>query len=539
MGYLIRRELVSRLCVWRTLFIFICGLVFAGVACGGGQAHDARPQRSVKAPNVAFDPLPIDEERRYGPAEGKKIKLFILSGQSNMVGQGVSAELPRSLQRGNERVLMFEDGKWQPLRPLRNFFGPEIAFGQAISRALRGETIGIVKQAVGGTGVLAWNPNWTKEKADLTGDGRKGDLWKALTDKVRQGCNAADCEVMGFVWQQGGKDMKNIVTGRQYLANLTELVEGLRKETGESDLPFVLGSYRFDGTPDDLTDFDPASVKIDPMRLGGAYVLKAQWDAQTALAPAKTVVLRGLERHPQNVHYNTNGQLDLGRLLAEGYLELASNADKVRGAFRVIEDDPALPRALIIGDSISIGYTVGVRGLLDGKVNVHRVPENCAHTTKGLEAIDEWLGEKKWDVIHFNWGLHDLKYVDENYKKVLPEDGGKQVNVAKIYAANLEKLVKRLKKTGAGLIFATTTPVVKGAAGRIAGDSVKYNVVAERVMRKHGVAINDLYSLALAHQDEIQKPANVHFEPEGSEMMAEQVAAKIVEALPSRRQGLE
>ncbi|MCK5174613.1 MAG: hypothetical protein KAR47_14565, partial [Planctomycetes bacterium] len=396
--------------------------MFTGVVCGGGgQTQDARPQRSIKAPNVAFDPLPIDEERRYGPAEGKKIKLFILSGQSNMVGQGVSAELPRSLQRGNERVLIFEDGKWQPLRPLRNFFGPEIAFGQAISRALRGETIGIVKQAVGGTGVLAWNPNWTKEKADLTGDGRKGDLWKALTDKVRQGRNAADCEVMGFVWQQGGKDMKNIVTGRQYLANLTELVEGLREETGVSDLPFVLGSYRFDGMPDDLTDFDPASVKIDPTRLGGAYVLKAQWDAQTALAPAKTVVLRGLERHPQNVHYNTNGQLDLGRLLAEGYLELAASASGGKGAFRAIEDDPALPRALIIGDSISIGYTSGVRGLLGGKVNVHRVPENCAHTTKGLEALDEWLGEKKWDVIHFNWGLHDLKYVDENYKKVLPE----------------------------------------------------------------------------------------------------------------------
>ena len=77
MGNLIWREIILRVCVRRTLFIFICGLVFTGVVCGGGgQTQDARPQRSIKAPNGAFDPLPIDEERQYGPAEGKKIKLF-------------------------------------------------------------------------------------------------------------------------------------------------------------------------------------------------------------------------------------------------------------------------------------------------------------------------------------------------------------------------------------------------------------------------------------------------------------------------------
>ena len=58
------------------------------------------------------------------------------------------------------------------------------------------------------------------------------------------------------------------------------------------------------------------------MRAGAAYVLKAQFDAQTALAPAKMVPLRNVERHPQNVHYNTPGQLQLGRLFAEAYLEL-------------------------------------------------------------------------------------------------------------------------------------------------------------------------------------------------------------------------
>lgn len=44
------------------------------------------------------------------PAPSKKIKVFILSGQSGMAGFGRSHELPDALREGNDRVLMFEDG---------------------------------------------------------------------------------------------------------------------------------------------------------------------------------------------------------------------------------------------------------------------------------------------------------------------------------------------------------------------------------------------------------------------------------------------
>ena len=69
-----------------------------------------------------------------------------------------------------------------------------------------------------------------------------------------------------------------------------------------------------------------------------------------------------------------------------------------------INDVPGLPRVLLIGDSISIGYTLPTRALLKGKVNLHRIPTNGGPTIKWLEHIDAWLGKKKWDVIHFNWG---------------------------------------------------------------------------------------------------------------------------------------
>ncbi len=197
-----------------------------------------------------------------------------------------------------------------------------------MAKAWPHETIGIVKQAKGGTGILAWSPAWTKEKADLTGDAHKGNLWKELTAKVRDARESADCEVMGFVWQQGGKDMQRLEAGKAYLENLKALITGLRKETGVADLPFVLGSYRMGDIPDDLSSIDLKKLGVKYGRSGAAYVLQAQWDIQKAAPPCKMVPLRDLERHPADVHYNTNGQLELGRLFAEGYLALTGGTEQ-------------------------------------------------------------------------------------------------------------------------------------------------------------------------------------------------------------------
>src|SRR5437764_13102100 len=87
-------------------------------------------------------------------------------------------------------------------------------------------------------------------------------------------------------------------------------------------------------------------------------------------------------------------------------------------AYAAVVDQPGLPRVLLIGDSISIGYTVAVRKELEGRANVHRIPENGADTVNGLKKLDLWLGGSKWDAIHFNGRVHDLK---------VNPDGGRQV----------------------------------------------------------------------------------------------------------------
>ncbi|MEZ5366187.1 MAG: SGNH/GDSL hydrolase family protein [Bryobacterales bacterium] len=206
--------------------------------------------------------------------------------------------------------------------------------------------------------------------------------------------------------------------------------------------------------------------------------------------------------------------------------------------------NPSLPNVLLIGDSISIGYTRAVRRMLAGEANVMRPlnerrdgPSNCGPTPRGLELIDDWLGGTKWDVIHFNWGLHDLCYRNPTAENQGNRDkvNGKQAVPAAIYKQNLEQLVKRLEATGSKLVWASTTVVPEGEAGRFVGDDEKYNAVAAEVMQAHGIPTDDLYAVSKSFPEDLfVGPGNVHFTLKGYERLAESVARSVREALARR-----
>jgi hypothetical protein len=208
---------------------------------------------------------------------------------------------------------------------------------------------------------------------------------------------------------------------------------------------------------------------------------------------------------------------------------VALSAEQI-AAVADVPDMPGLPRVLLIGDSISIAYTQQVRAELKGVANVHHPDENCGPTVFGLDRLDAWLGTGKWAVIYFNFGLHDLKYLDAQENYVTP-DKGRQVAVPEQYGRNLRTLVQRLKPTGAKLIFATTTPVPAGANGRVEGSERAFNEVARQVMLESGVAIDDLHAFVMPRLAELQLPQNVHFTPAGSDLLARHVAATIRAAL--------
>ena len=193
--------------------------------------------------------------------------------------------------------------------------------------------------------------------------------------------------------------------------------------------------------------------------------------------------------------------------------------EKVRGtsnAWDFVADDPKLPRVLLIGDSVSRGYTQAVRKELAGKMNVHRAPANCGPTASGLKNLDVWLGTGKWDAIHFNFGIHD------------------RATAADVYEKNLEEIVTRLKATGAKLVWASTTPIPPDTKdGEQATAAImEKNKIAARVMQKNGVVIDDLYGWMLPDTAKFQNPKDVHFSGAGYERLAQRVARVIETALP-------
>lgn len=194
---------------------------------------------------------------------------------------------------------------------------------------------------------------------------------------------------------------------------------------------------------------------------------------------------------------------------------------------------------LIIGDSISIGYTPFVQELLKYTANVVRPvhvdgsQENCQGTNNGVANIDRWIGTSKWNIIHFNFGLHDIKHINPATGEGSnnPEDPV-QADL-KQYKKNLEIIVEKLKATGARLIFATTTPYPGKTINplRDPGMPEKYNRVAIKIMNKNNIVINDLYAFMQPRLTELQLPENVHFTPEGYLALAQKVVDRLKEAI--------
>jgi len=202
-------------------------------------------------------------------------------------------------------------------------------------------------------------------------------------------------------------------------------------------------------------------------------------------------------------------------------------------------DDSKLPRVLVIGDSISMNYHESAKAALAGVANYHRNEGNCFSTVHGVLNMELWLGnyhEKglQWDVIQFNHGLHDLKQAYD----AASETFGEYAVPLEEYKANLQKEIAILRRTGAKLIWCSTTPVPnsnKGTYARRKGESEVFNQAAMEVMRKHpDIIVNDLYQVVNSSPvfDNWRKGIDVHFYQEiEQKTLGDAVAGAVRKAL--------
>ena len=180
------------------------------------------------------------------------------------------------------------------------------------------------------------------------------------------------------------------------------------------------------------------------------------------------------------------------------------------------------PRVLLIGDSIARGYYPQVEKRLAGKAFVARLTTSAFLTDPMLDQqLAMVLGSMKFDVIHFNNGLHGWQHSEADYRKAFPD-----------FVATIQKHAPDAK-----LIWAATTPF-KSSTNAASADLNREN--NERVVSRNNIAlshvkskhipVNDLFSLM---KDRIELYSDtLHFKREGIELQAEQVAAKIESLLP-------
>jgi hypothetical protein len=223
------------------------------------------------------------------------VKVYILMGQSNMLGFGKPGPLQEAAKAGKYPYLVNEDGEWTVRKDVRNVrvmcsgnssakdhindwmtiqgnIGPEIGIGHFVGHVTDAPVM-ILKSCIGNRslgwdllppGTEAWEhggklqPGYRgtpdEPQGDTGGDMSRGwyagcqydgdvSAAKAVLenlDKYYPG--ATEYEVAGFFWWQGDKDMRNAAHFETYEKNLIQLIKALRKDFNAPNAKFVTAS---------------------------------------------------------------------------------------------------------------------------------------------------------------------------------------------------------------------------------------------------------------------------------------------------------
>jgi hypothetical protein len=167
------------------------------------------------------------------------LQIFLLIGQSNMAGRAdIEAEDKDSL----DNVFLFTgiaNKEWEKAaNPLNKYstvrkdlsmqkLGPGYSFAHKMAEVMLGEKIGLVVNAKGGTSITEWMPGQP-----------------LYNEAVKQAKKALKFGTLrGIVWHQGESDVSK---SDIYIEKISELIQSLRTDLGDPDLPFVAGQLSED-----------------------------------------------------------------------------------------------------------------------------------------------------------------------------------------------------------------------------------------------------------------------------------------------------
>lgn len=227
------------------------------------------------------------------------LHLYLLIGQSNMAGRGVTDSLSKTI---NSRILMLtRDTLWTPAIDPLHFdkkeagVGPGISFAEVMLSEEKSSKIkiGLIPAAVGGTSINLWK---TGAYDAITKSHPYDDAMRRANAAMKTGV------LKGIIWHQGESD-SSPQKSAAYLDSLAALVIRLRTELEIPDLPFLAGELGY---------FTEDKKKFNTMLHG-----------LTELVPVSAVVSADqLVANPDGVHFDTASARILGKRYAEALIKL-------------------------------------------------------------------------------------------------------------------------------------------------------------------------------------------------------------------------
>lgn len=215
--------------------------------------------------------------------------VYIFAGQSNMAGRGETRLLPNFYKKTPHNVTFYYQGRKRDLA--RNtFFGPEVSFAHAIARAYPQQQHIIIKQAASGSSIQQWLPNQ--------------GLYKGLMRQYSWLKSKKPLKIDALFWMQGERDSRHKSQAVQYEARLKRLIQGMRFQLNSPHSWFIMGKV----------NPKPAVFKMKTL------VQKAQRKVKQALPHTLLVDTDGLSTQQDHIHYDTQGQLELGKRFAKAFI---------------------------------------------------------------------------------------------------------------------------------------------------------------------------------------------------------------------------
>jgi hypothetical protein len=232
--------------------------------------------------------------------------VFVLSGQSNMVGLASTDRIPESMIEVPSNVTYVLDGEVSDFSTNGNGrFGPEVSFAHEISAQWPEKEIVLIKYAVGGASLYAWSPEWTEEGANITLNANFGNLYSNLMDMISDQKILAPENFTAILWMQGERDARFPEAGTNYFENFSNLINHLRNDIGNPQLPFIFGQI------------NPPASRYPAL----SDVRAAQREAIAAVPSTHMIATDDLTKLDDNLHYDADGIIEMGIRFARAFID--------------------------------------------------------------------------------------------------------------------------------------------------------------------------------------------------------------------------